>query len=56
MPRPRKGKLLGGSSSHEDQIIGKLIDSLIVFEKIETTLTKAKVTKERTNEIKFTSI
>ena len=45
MPRPRKGKLLGGSSSHEDQIIGNLIASLIEFEKIETTLTKAKVTK-----------
>ena len=45
MPKPRRGKLLGGSSSHEDQIIGNLIASLIEFEKIETTLTKAKVTK-----------
>ena len=43
MPRPRKGKLLGGSSSHEDQIIGNLIASLIEFEKIETTLTKLKL-------------
>ena len=42
MPKPRRGKLLGGSSSHEDQIIGNLIASLIEFEKIETTLTKAK--------------
>ena len=45
MPKPRRGKLLGGSCSHEDQIIGNLIASLIEFEKIETTLTKAKVTK-----------
>ena len=45
MPKPRRGKLLGGSSSHEDKIIGNLIASLIEFEKIETTLTKAKVTK-----------
>ena len=35
MPKPRRGKLLGGSSSHEDQIIGNLIASLIEFEKIE---------------------
>ena len=42
MPKPRRGKLLGGSSSNEDQIIGNFFASLIEFEKIETTLTKAK--------------
>ena len=45
MPRPTKGKRLGGSPSHEDQIISNLIRSLIQHEKIETTITKAKVVK-----------
>ncbi len=45
MPRPTKGKRLGGSPSHEDQIISNLIRSLIEHEKIETTITKAKVVK-----------
>ena len=45
MPKPTKGKRLGGSSSHEDQIISNLIKSLIEHEKIETTITKAKVAK-----------
>ena len=39
MPKPTKGKRLGGSSSHEDQIISNLIKSLIEHEKIETTIT-----------------
>ena len=34
MPKPTKGKRLGGSSSHEDQIISNLISSLIEHEKI----------------------
>ena len=42
MPRPTKGKRLGGSPAHEDQIISNLIRSLIQHEKIETTITKAK--------------
>ena len=42
MPKPTKGKRLGGSSSHEDQIISNLISALIEYEKIETTVTKAK--------------
>ena len=42
MPKPTKGKRLGGSSSHEDQIISNLISALIEHEKIETTITKAK--------------
>ena len=45
MPKPTKGKRLGGSSSHEDQIISNLIKSLIEHEKIETTITKAKIVK-----------
>ena len=45
MPRPTKGKRLGGSAAHEDQIISNLIRSLIEHEKIETTITKAKIVK-----------
>ena len=45
MPRPTKGKRLGGSPAHEDQIISNLIRSLIQHEKIETTITKAKIVK-----------
>ena len=45
MPKPTKGKSLGGSSSHEDQIISNLISALIEHEKIETTVTKAKTVK-----------
>ena len=45
MPKPTKGKRLGGSSSHEDQIISNLIKSLIEHETIETTITIAKIVK-----------
>ena len=45
MPKPTKGKRLGGSSSNEDQIISNLISALIEYEKIETTVTKAKTVK-----------
>ena len=45
MPKPTKGKRLGGSSSHEDQITSNLISALIEHEKIETTVTKAKTVK-----------
>ena len=45
MPKPTKGKRLGGSGSHEDQIVSGLIKSIIEYEKIETTITKAKVAK-----------
>ena len=41
----RQCKRLGGSSSHEDQIISNLISALIEHEKIETTVTKAKTVK-----------
>jgi large subunit ribosomal protein L17 len=33
MPKPTKGKRLGGSASHEDQIISNLVRSLIQHEK-----------------------
>ena len=44
MPKPTKGKRLGGSSSHEDQIISNLISALIQHEKIETTVTTVSYT------------
>ena len=43
MPRPRKGKRLGGSPSHQKAILSNLAQSLIWDEQITTTVTKAKV-------------
>lgn len=43
MPRPRKGKRLGGDPAHEKAILSNLAQSLIWDERITTTLTKAKV-------------
>ncbi|MXX64440.1 MAG: 50S ribosomal protein L17 [Acidimicrobiia bacterium] len=43
MPRPRKGKRLGGSASHQKAILSNLTEALIWDEQITTTLTKAKV-------------
>ena len=43
MPRPRKGKRLGGGPSHQKAILSNLAQSLIWDEQITTTLTKAKV-------------
>jgi len=43
MPRPRRGKRLGGSPSHQKAILSNLAQSLIWDEQITTTLTKAKV-------------
>ena len=45
MPKPTKGKRLGGSPAHEDHIISNLIMAFIQHEKIETTITKAKIVK-----------
>lgn len=42
MPRPRKGKRLGGNSSHQKAILTNLAKSLIEYEKLETTQTRAK--------------
>lgn len=43
MPKPRKGKRLGGSPSHQRKILSNLAASLIEEERITTTVTKAKV-------------
>ncbi len=43
MPRPPKGKRLGGSASHHKAILSNLAQSLIWDEQITTTLTKAKM-------------
>jgi len=60
MPKPRKGKRLGGSPSHQRKILANLATSLIEEERITTTVTKAKmlrpyvekiVTKARTGDL-----
>ena len=43
MPRPVKGKRLGGSPSHQRKILSNLTASLIVHEEITTTHAKDKV-------------
>ena len=43
MPKPRKGKRLGGSPSHQNHMLANLAGSLIVQERVTTTLTRAKV-------------
>jgi large subunit ribosomal protein L17 len=43
MPRPRKGKRLGKSPSHQRKILANLTSELIVHEQITTTQAKAKV-------------
>ncbi len=43
MPRPKKGKRLGGSPSHQRKILANLTASLIEYEEITTTHAKAKV-------------
>lgn len=43
MPRPRKGRRLGGNPAHQKAILSNLAQSLIWDERITTTLTKAKV-------------
>ncbi len=42
MPQPKKGKRLGGSSSHQKAILTNLAKALIENEKIKTTQTRAK--------------
>lgn len=60
MPKPKKGKRLGGSPSHQRKILANLASSLIEEERITTTVTKAKmlrpyvekiVTKARTGDL-----
>ncbi len=43
MPRPVKGKRLGGSPSHQRKILANLTASLIEHEEIVTTKAKARV-------------
>lgn len=60
MPKPKKGKRLGGSPSHQRKILANLATSLIEEEQITTTVAKAKmlrpyvekiVTKARTGDL-----
>ena len=43
MPRPKKGRRLGGSPAHQKAILANLAQSLIWDEQITTTLAKAKM-------------
>jgi len=43
MPRPKRGKRLGKSPSHQRKILANLTSELIVHEQITTTQAKAKV-------------
>ena len=43
MPRPKRGKRLGGSPSHQRKILSNLTVSLIEHEQVTTTHAKAKV-------------
>ncbi|MFW6113861.1 MAG: bL17 family ribosomal protein, partial [Actinomycetota bacterium] len=42
MPQPKKGRRLGGSSSHQRAIMANLAKDLIEHERINTTQAKAK--------------
>jgi large subunit ribosomal protein L17 len=43
MPRPKRGKRLGGSPSHQKKILSNLTVALIEHEQVTTTHAKAKV-------------
>ena len=43
MPRPKRGKRLGGSPSHQRKILANLTADLIVYEEVTTTQAKAKM-------------
>jgi large subunit ribosomal protein L17 len=43
MPRPKKGKRLGGSPEHQRKILSNLTADLIAYEFVTTTHAKAKV-------------
>jgi len=45
MPRPKKGKRLGGSPSHQKAILANLTTSLFWDGRITTTVAKAKMVK-----------
>ena len=43
MPRPKKGKRLGGSPSHQRKILSNLAAALIGEEEVQTTVARAKM-------------
>jgi large subunit ribosomal protein L17 len=43
MPRPKKGKRLGGSPAHQRHILSNLAAALIEEEEIQTTVLRAKM-------------
>jgi large subunit ribosomal protein L17 len=43
MPRPKKGRRLGGSASHQKSILSNLAQELFWDEKVTTTVAKAKM-------------
>lgn len=45
MPRPTKGPRLGGSPSHQKQILANLATDLFMYEKVTTTEAKAKAVR-----------
>lgn len=45
MPRPKKGKRLGGSPSHQKAMLANLATSLFWDGRITTTVTRAKLVK-----------
>jgi large subunit ribosomal protein L17 len=45
MPRPKKGKRLGGSPAHQKAILSNMTQSLIWDEQITTTVAKAKMVR-----------
>lgn len=43
MPRPKRGRRLGGSSTHQKHILSNLAQELFWEERVTTTITKAKM-------------
>jgi large subunit ribosomal protein L17 len=43
MPRPKRGRRLGGSASHQKSILSNLAQELFWDEKVTTTVAKAKM-------------
>ncbi len=51
MPRPKRGKRLGGSPSHQRKILSNLTADLIEYESVTTTHAKAKVLRPYAEQI-----
>ncbi len=43
MPRPKRGRRLGGSASHQKAILSNLAQELFLDERVTTTVAKAKM-------------